>query len=265
MFDDILQELMPEGDGRFNLGEVLLFAFTVALAVFTAFRSYDFINHTLPVGWELVSYVGLAVLDGGFIVWAVIIALSATSAPQVAIAWGMWLLDGLGLTLVVIADTFYYTHAAQNTAAMSDTVSTLAAWAFPVMAVVNAGFAILYKIQSPKRIRERRKRELQEKLRHIAELGELQAQIEQQQAAIASRLTDQRMSMADLKTAMAEKLAELERLEKELALRRINRAQLNARGGAARDATPVAAAVGTGDNNGHHPEEYDALGFLDNK
>ena len=262
MFDDVLQELMPEGDGRFNLGEVLLIAFTIVLAAFTAFRSYDFINHTLPPGWELVAYVGLAVLDGGFIVWALVIALSATSPVQVAIAWGMWILDGLGLSLVVMADTFYYTQASQNTAAMADTVSALAAWAFPIMAIVNAALAILYKLLEPQRIRARRKRAMQEKLRHIAELGELQAQIEQQQAAIASRLTDQRMSLADLKTAMAERLAELERLEKELTLRRINHAQLDARGGAVRDAMPVAAAVGDG-NNGHHPEEYDALGFLD--
>ncbi len=262
MFDDILKELMPEGDGHFNLGEVLLFAFTVGLAVFTAFRSYDFINRTLPPGWEPVAYVGLTVMDGGFLIWALIIALSATSAVQVAIAWSMWLLDGLGLTLVVIADTFYYTQAGQNTVALSDTVSTLAAWAFPVLAVINAAFAILYKIYSPKRVRDRKKRQMEERLRHLEELGELQARIEERQAAIASRLTDQRMSMADLKTAMAEKLAELERLEKELALRRINRAQLDVRGGAVRDAMPVAAAVGNGNNNGHHPEEYNGLDFL---
>jgi len=149
MFQDIMQELVPEGDGHFNLGEVLLFAFTIVLAVFTAFRSYDFIKHTLPPGWELVAYVGLAVLDGGFLIWALVIALSATSPVQIAIAWGMWLLDALGLALVTIADTFFYIQAADQTAAMAQTVSAIAAWAFPILAVVNAAFAILYKVMPP--------------------------------------------------------------------------------------------------------------------
>jgi len=266
MFDDIMHELVPEGDGRFNLGEVLLFAFTVILAVFTAFRSYDFINHTLPPGWELVAYAGLAVMDGGFLVWALVIALSATSAVQVAISWGMWLADGLGLALVVVADSFYYTQASQNTAAMADTVSALAAWAFPIMAIVNAAFAILYKLMEPKRIRERQKRAKMERLHHLAELGELQARIEQVQATVASRLTDQRMSLADLKGAMAEKLAELERLEKELALRRIQQAQLNAGTAgqptkptpAVHQVAPVTAAV-PGDNHNEHRGDFTTL------
>ena len=260
MFDDIMQELVPEGDGRFNLGEVLLFAFTAILAIFTAFRSYDFIKHTLPPGWELVAYAGLAVMDGGFIIWALVIALSATSAVQVAISWGMWLLDGLGLALVVVADTFYYTQASQNTAAMADTVSALAAWVFPIMAIVNAAFAILYKLMEPKRIRERQKRAKMAQLRHVAELGELQAQMEQLQAAVASRITDQRMSLADLKAAMSTKLANLERLEKELSLRRIQQAQLNARTAgqpteptpAVHQVAPVTAAVPGDNHNGHH-------------
>jgi len=44
---------------------------------------------------------------------------------------------------------------------------------FPIMAIVNAAFAILYKLMEPKRIRERRKRAKMEYLRHLAELGEL--------------------------------------------------------------------------------------------
>ena len=253
MFDDVLQDLLPEGDGRFNLGEVLLFAFTIVLAVFTAFRSYDFIKHTLPPGWELVAYVGLAVMDGGFIVWALVIALSATSPVQVAIAWGMWLLDALGLTLITVADTFFYIQAADQTAAMADTVSAVAAWAFPILAVVNAASAILYKVMAPHRIRERRRRQKMEELRHIAELGGLQAQIEQAKAAVASHLTDQRMSMADMKAALTQQLAELERLEKQLSLERIRQARLNSEGRATPIAAPVPQEVRLAGPNGHQP------------
>jgi len=261
LFDDVLQDLLPEGDGRFNLGEVLLFGFTIVLALFTAFRSYDFIKHTLPPGWELVAYVGLAVLDGGFIVWALVIALSATSPVQVAIAWSMWLLDALGLTLITVADSFFYIQAAESTAAMADTVSAMAAWAFPILAVVNAAFAILYKMMAPHRIRERQRRQQMEALRHITELGSLKARIEHAKAAVASQLTDQRMSMADMKAALARQLAELERLEKQLRLERIRQAQLHDKGRAGSLTVPVPQGEimggGSADNgNNHHPSQF---------
>ncbi len=252
MFDDLMHDIVPDGAPGFNLGDVLLIGFTIVLALFTGFRSYDFISKTLPAGWELVAYTGLAVLDGGFIIWALAIALSATSAVQVAISWTMWLLDGLGLALVVVADTFFYTHAGAGTQALADTVSTLAAWAFPLMAILNAAAAILYKQFAPSVILSRRKRQKMAEVQHLAALGQLQAEYERLQAAVASDLTDQRARLAELRKAVVKKKAELDEIMRQTQMQALSAPTVFARqksgASAATDAPAMAVA-----NNGHQP------------
>lgn len=252
MFSDIMDDIVPDGAPGFNLGDVLLVGFTIILAVFVGFRSYDFISKTLPPGWELVAYTGLAVLDGGFIIWALAIALSATNAVQMALSWTMWLLDGLGLALVVVADTFFYTQAGASTQALADTVSTLAAWMFPLMAILNAAAAILYKQFAPSVILSRRKRQKMAQVQHLAALGELQAQYERLQAAVASDLTDQRARLAELRKAVVQKKAELDEIMRQTQLHALSAPTVfgQKKGAPVAAGAPVKASVA---NNGHQP------------
>jgi len=82
--------------------------------------------------------------------------------------------------------------------------------------------------------------------------------MEQLQAAVASRITDQRMSLADMKAALTQRIAELERLEKQLSLERIRQAQLhlqNEEGRARQGVWPVPQEVRLAGPNGHQPHQ----------
>ena len=221
MFQDLLNEVLPDHESGWNLGDWLLMGFTIVLAVFTAFRSFDFITKTLPEGWELIGYVGLFVLDGGFLFWAYLIATVAITPKQAFLAWAMWVVDGLGLAAVVLADTFLYTSPGASAEAMATMVATIAAWAFPMLAILNAAAAILFKLDDPKLQLRRAVRSQKARLMYQKHLGELQAAMERLQAAIASEIIRFRSEMADLKKALAEKKMELDALERELKKREL--------------------------------------------
>ena len=221
MFEDLLKDVLPDHEDGFNLGDWMLMGFTIVLAVFTAFRSFDFITKTLPEGWELIGYVGLFVLDGGFLIWAYAIATAATTPKQAFLAWLMWVLDGLGLAAVVLADTFLYTSPGASAEALAAMVSTLAAWAFPLMAIVNAAGAILFKMDDPGLRLRRVLRAKKTQLMYQKQLGELQATLERLQALVASEIIRVRSEMADLKKALTEKKMELDALERELKMRQL--------------------------------------------
>lgn len=221
MFDDLLQDILPDYEDGFNLGDWLVMGFTIVLAVFTAFRSYDFITKSLPPGWELVGYVGLFVLDGGFLFWAYAIATTATTSKQVFLAWTMWVLDALGLAAMVLADTFLYTSPGTSAEALAGMVGTIAVWAFPMLAIINAAAAILFKLDDPKVRLQRALRVKKAQLFYQKQMGELQAALDRLKAAVASELIRARSEMADLKKALAEKKMELDALERELKVRQL--------------------------------------------
>ena len=269
MFDELLQDVLPDHEDGFNLGDWLVMGFTIVLAVFTGFRSYDFITRTLPDGWDIIAYVGLFVLDGGFLVWAYAIATLVTTSKQGFLAWAMWLLDGLGLTAVVLADTFLYTSPGASAQALAGMVATVAAWAFPMMAIVNAATAILFKLDDPKVRLRRALRAKKAQLIYQKHMGELQAALERLQASVASELIRSRSEMASLKRALAEKKMALDALERELKVRQLaaiagaNGHEKSAPEGAPQAQPPKAAVTHYTTNNDHHPKDSEGYKGLD--
>jgi len=103
------------------------------------------------------------------------------------------------------------------------------------MAILNAAAAILYKQFAPSVILSRRKRQKMAEVQHLAALGQLQAEYERLQAAVASDLTDQRARLAEVRKAVVKKKVELDEV--------VRRTQLQAL------APPMASS------NGHHANQ----------
>jgi hypothetical protein len=92
-----------------RLGVVLVTLLGLALLVYSAARSLDFITMTLPPDDQILAWFGLAALDGGLVFWLVHFIYSARGGWQRAIALLMVIVDFLGAVAMFTLDTLYHT------------------------------------------------------------------------------------------------------------------------------------------------------------
>jgi hypothetical protein len=132
-----------------RIGSLLATLLGLALLVYSAVRSLDFISLTLPVGSQLLALFGLAALDGGIVAWLLSYLHGAKGSWQRAISLLMILVDFVGAVTMFTADTIYRSGTNGLTAGLSADQTWTAIIGLSVVIALNIGATVAFHITDP--------------------------------------------------------------------------------------------------------------------
>jgi hypothetical protein len=135
------------------VGMIVLGSLMIALMIYTATRTIDFIQMTFPKSMSYVAYLALAAFDGGILGWTIFATFSAEGALQRGLAYLMIFVDTLGVILTTVADTT--TVSAQNGLTKLDpNMATVGMWGSIAIIVLNVVAIIVTHLVSPEHMRK---------------------------------------------------------------------------------------------------------------
>jgi len=142
-----------------KIGVLLVTILGGALLVYSATRSLDFIELTLPADRKILAYFGLAALDGGLVAWLLSYLNGSRGAWQRAISILMVIVDTLGAIAMFTFDTLYNTGKNGMTEAMTPEAMTNAVLALSGIIALNIIATIAHHITDPDKLREQAEEE----------------------------------------------------------------------------------------------------------
>lgn len=142
-----------------KIGVLIVTILGGALLVYSATRSLDFIELTLPPDRAVLAYFGLAALDGGIIAWLMSYMYGSRGAWQRAISVLMLIVDVIGAIAMFTLDTLYNTGKSGMTVAMSQDSITNAVLALSAIIALNIIATIAHHVTEPEKMREQAEEE----------------------------------------------------------------------------------------------------------
>lgn len=130
-----------------------------ALLVYSASRSLDFIQLTLPPDRQILAYFGLAALDGGLVAWVLSYLNGSRGAWQRAISILMVVVDTLGAIAMFTLDTLYNAGKNGMTQSMTPEAITNAILALSGIIALNIIATVAHHITDPDKLREQAEEE----------------------------------------------------------------------------------------------------------
>lgn len=141
-----------------KIGTIIIFILSAILLVYSATRSLDFIQMTLPADRAILAYFGLAALDGGLVAW-LLSYLKGSKGWQRAIALLMVLVDLAGVVAMFTLDTLYNTGKAGMTTALTAESLQSAVLALSAIIGLNIAAAVAHVMTDPAQLREQAEEE----------------------------------------------------------------------------------------------------------
>jgi hypothetical protein len=142
-----------------KIGVLLVTVLGGALLVYSATRSLDFIELTLPADRKVLAYFGLAALDGGIVAWLLSYLYGSRGGWQRVISMLMVCVDVVGAIAMFTLDTLYNTGKAGMTKAMTPEQITNAILALSGVIALNIIATIAHHITNPDKLREQAEEE----------------------------------------------------------------------------------------------------------
>lgn len=142
-----------------KIGVLLVTVLGAALLVYSATRSLDFIELTLPEDRKILAYFGLAALDGGLVAWLLSYLYGSRGGWQRAISILMVAVDTVGAVAMFTLDTLYNTGKAGMTKAMTPEELYNAVLALSGIIALNILATIAHHITEPDKLREQAEEE----------------------------------------------------------------------------------------------------------
>ena len=142
-----------------KIGVLIITLLGGALLVYSATRSLDFIELTLPADRQILAYFGLAALDGGLVAWMLSYLYGSRGAWQRAISILMLIVDVVGAIAMFTMDTLYNTGKNGMTAAMTPEAITNAVLALSGIIALNIIATVAHHITDPDKLREQAEEE----------------------------------------------------------------------------------------------------------
>lgn len=130
-----------------------------ALLIYSATRSLDFIELTLPEDRKILAYFGLAALDGGLVAWLLSYLYGSRGGWQRAISILMVCVDAAGAVAMFTLDTLYNTGKAGMTKAMTPEEITSAVLGLSGIIALNIIATIAHHITDVDKLREQAEEE----------------------------------------------------------------------------------------------------------
>lgn len=136
-----------------KIGPLLVTLLALALLVYSASRSLDFIRLTLPPDNQILAWFGLAALDGGLLCWILAYLYGSSGAWQRGISLLMILVDLLGAVVMFSLDTLYNTGQAGLTALMEPNEIKTAVIALSGIIALNIAATVSHHLTDPQKIK----------------------------------------------------------------------------------------------------------------
>jgi hypothetical protein len=140
---------------------VLVTLMGLALLGYTALRTLDLIQLTLPVSQQAVGYLALVAFDGGLVGWTLFYLHGAKGAWQRAIATMMIVVSLAGVLIAFATDTFYQSAARGTIATIDPAFVSTAIWGMVAVIGANVGAVVGIHLTDP----EARKAQAEEEAR----------------------------------------------------------------------------------------------------
>ncbi|MGB8647272.1 MAG: hypothetical protein WCF84_18685 [Anaerolineae bacterium] len=145
-----LDELLKKfgyGDDGDDSGETGLLKFmALALLVFTAFKTWDWLSNALPGQWKILGLVGIVAFDGGVIIWSGAWK-KARSKKQLTISEWMFVADFIGVALAFLGDSSF---RSEQGAFLPAEFTNVISWGIPLVLLANVAAYYQYSKASPK-------------------------------------------------------------------------------------------------------------------
>jgi fatty acid desaturase len=169
-----------------KIGKLLVTVLAAALLVYSATRSLDFIQLTLPADKAVLGYFGLAALDGGLIAWLLAYLFGSSGGWQRGISLLMVLVDFVGCVTFFTLDALYNTGKTGLTMAMSQDAIFTAVIGLSAVIALNIGAVIAHHLTDPGMMKQQAEEEAHSMIEDAA-----LAQIRQHSGALAAELAPQ--------------------------------------------------------------------------
>jgi len=177
-----------------KIGSLLVTVLALALLVYSATRSLDFISLTLPPDRQILAWFGLAALDGGLVCWLLAYLYGSRGGWQRAIALIMIVVDLVGAVAMFTADTLYNTGKTGMTAALTADQLSTAVLALSGIIALNIAATVAHHLTDPDRLKAQAEEEAFEKVESAA-LGQISKNADKLAAELAPMLADDWMDV----------------------------------------------------------------------
>ena len=151
-----------------KIGSLLVTILGVALLVYSATRSLDFISLTLPADRQVLAWFGLAALDGGLVAWFLAYLYGSSGGWQRGIAILMVLVDFIGAVAMFTMDTLYNTGKAGLTVAMTGNEVQTAVLALSIVIALNIAATIAHHLTDPDQLKAQAEEEARAEVDDLA-------------------------------------------------------------------------------------------------
>ena len=121
----------------------------LALLGYTALRTLDLIQLTLPANQQVVGYLALVAFDGGLVGWTLFYLHGAKGAWQRGIAALMILVSLVGVLIAFGVDTFYQSAARGTIAEIDPQMVTTAIWGMVIIIGTNVAAVTAIHLMDP--------------------------------------------------------------------------------------------------------------------
>ncbi len=187
--------------GVLGFGDLVVLLLDAILLIYTGWRSFDFLNTTIPTSFQMLAIVGLWGLDIGALAWSLVWIFGSSETYQDWTSMAFFVIDLLGVATTSLTDSLMYSAKG---GAMTGTLTGLATVLIPLIIFGNVVAGFIYHLTSPatKARREKRKADAA----HNARMREISAMerdlMYAEQYLLAKQETlEKSVVLADIKTA----------------------------------------------------------------
>lgn len=166
-----------------KIGALLVTLLGLALLVYSATRSYNFIAMTLPADRQVLAYFGLAALDGGLIAWLLAYLYGSRGGWQRGIALLMVIVDLLGAVAMFTADTLLEAGNAGVTSKFAPEAMTSFILILSAIIAVNIAATVAHHLTDPDRLKDQADEEARGKIEDAA-----REQVSREASSLATEL-----------------------------------------------------------------------------
>jgi hypothetical protein len=140
----------------------------LALLGYTAMRTLDLIQLTLPANNQTVGYLALVAFDGGLVGWSMFYLHGAHGAWQRALAAVMTVVSLAGVLVAFAADTFYQSAARGTIGSVPAELVTAAIWFMVAVIGANVAAVVGVHLTEPETRRQLAEEEARDKITEAA-------------------------------------------------------------------------------------------------
>lgn len=146
-----------------KLGSISATVLAFLLLIYSATRSVDFIQSTLPGNKHVLAWFALAALDGGLISWT-LAYLYGAKGWQRPIAFGMVVIDLIGVIAMFTLDTLYNTGTSGMTDFLTQEQIKWSVIGLSAVIGLNIAATVANHLMSPEALRAQAEEEADDKI-----------------------------------------------------------------------------------------------------